>query len=127
MTDEKYSILLLARPGYHRNGIEATILTIDNIHVQTADSCEIAAEILSRGLPDLFLVFPDTLEIKSILDVCDRFFINEKDRVMLLVQPYHENINREQFCNYQVMEIDTSGQLKSMIRKKMLKILFVRH
>jgi hypothetical protein len=127
MTDEKYSILLLARPGYHRNGIEATLLTIDNVHLQTADTCEIADVILSRGMPELFLIYPDTLEINSILDVCDRFFIDEKNRVMLLVQPYHEDINRDQFCDYQVVEIETSGQLKSMIRKKMLKILFVRH
>jgi hypothetical protein len=119
MDDQKYQILLLARPGYHRNGIEATLLTIDNINIQTTGTCESAFQFLSNNKPALLIIYPRRLDEQLICNLCNRFFDNEKNRVLLLAEPYGEKFDLSAFCGYQVFEIETSDQLKHLILEKL--------
>ena len=119
MEYQKYHVLLLAQPGYHRNGIEATLLTIDHLHIQTAGTCESAAQFLSQNKPDLFIVYPRRLDHQLICSLCNRFFDGQMGRVLLLTEPYGEKIDPSVFCGYRAFEIETSEQLKRLILEKL--------
>ena len=119
MDNQKYQVLLLARPGYHRNGIEATLLTINNIAIQTAGTCEGAVQFLSKNKADLFIVYPFRLDQQMICDLCNRFFDREKERVLFITEPYGEKFDLSVFCGYQVCEIETSEQLKHLTLEKL--------
>ena len=119
MDNRRRQILLLARPGYYRNGIEAMLLTIDNIFIQTVSTYESAAQILTKITPDLLLVYPRMLDVSLICSLCQTFFENKKNRVLFLTEPYDEEYVPIISCDYQVFQINTLGQLKQIILEKL--------
>jgi hypothetical protein len=121
LAQQEFSIFLLARPGYQRNGIEATLLTIEQVAVKTMDNCDQAAGLLAHTRPDLLLIQPAGLSRRTILEVYDRFFHDETQRVILVTEPYADKIELEHFCSCQIFEIETSDQLRQLVLERLQK------
>jgi hypothetical protein len=115
LTPPAFHILLLARPGYQCNGIEVILRSFDRVTLQTIDSMEQAVHLPEKPALDLILVLPRGIEKQFILDICDHFFHGDYRRVVFILEPYIDQIEKGSFPESQVCEIDSYTRLRQMI------------
>jgi DNA-binding NarL/FixJ family response regulator len=118
MNDQSISILLLARPGYRRNGIEAFLKAINNVVINTVDDCEEAAQMLQITQPDLLLIYPYQLDDKQISAVCDAF-PKEAGREVIIIEDYYSaGSGISSVSGYPVIRIESSAQVRNIVLER---------
>lgn len=116
MQKQERHILLLARPGYRRNGIEASLRTIEDTILDIADDCESGHQIIQQRNPDLFLIYPNGLETSHVCAICNRFKDQNKHQVILLSVLYGEELSANCCNDCQMVNIESSMQLIQLVK-----------
>jgi hypothetical protein len=114
-------VWLLARPGYIRNGIEASLRAIEGLIVQIYDDQELTMALLEEKHPDLILVSPAGLAPEAVLQLCEGTTSN-RERCLLIVEPYAEKSELKLYSACKLVEIETSAQLRQLVLATLNKL-----